>query len=102
MARTPTAHGLRRVVIGVFNLLLPAGFAAGRDAPPPHAQVPPQQFPSAAGESTASAGDEAERARPPAAGGGSKASGGDPTTTGRAQEIGNRHVGELLLKSVYD
>ncbi len=39
---------------------------------------------------------------PDAAGGGSKASGGDPTTTGRAQEDGNRHLGKLDLKSYYD
>lgn len=43
-------------------------------------------------------GDEA----PHAAGGGSKASGGDPTTTGRAQEEGNRHRGKLALKPYYD
>ncbi|WP_157604965.1 OprO/OprP family phosphate-selective porin [Schlesneria paludicola] len=39
---------------------------------------------------------------PHAAGGGSKASGGDPTSTGRAQEDGNRHVGKLALKPYYD
>ncbi|MDB5350822.1 MAG: phosphate-selective porin [Planctomycetota bacterium] len=38
----------------------------------------------------------------PSAGGGSKTSGGDPTTTGRAQEVGNRHIGKLSLKSFYD
>lgn len=36
------------------------------------------------------------------AGGGSKTGGGDPTTTGRAQEVGNRHRGLLGLKSHYD
>ena len=41
-------------------------------------------------------------ARPPSAGGGSKASGGDPTTTGRPQEVGNPHLGQLPLKSFYD
>jgi phosphate-selective porin OprO/OprP len=39
---------------------------------------------------------------PHSAGGGSKTSGGDPTTTGRAQEDGNRHVGKLPLQSFYD
>jgi phosphate-selective porin OprO/OprP len=39
---------------------------------------------------------------PHSAGGGSKASGGDPTTTGRAQEVGNRHLGKLMLKPYYD
>jgi phosphate-selective porin OprO/OprP len=36
------------------------------------------------------------------AGGGSKTSGGDPTTTGRAQEIGNPHLGKLPIKAYYD
>jgi phosphate-selective porin OprO and OprP len=44
----------------------------------------------------------ADRSPAPTAGGGSKAAGGDPTTTGRAQEVGNPHLGELSLKSVYD
>jgi phosphate-selective porin OprO and OprP len=35
-------------------------------------------------------------------GGGSKTTGGDPTTTGRAQEVGNPHFGQLPLKSFYD
>jgi len=39
---------------------------------------------------------------PHTAGGGSKASGGDPTTTGRAQEDGNRHLGKLSLQAYYD
>ena len=38
----------------------------------------------------------------PSQGGGSKSSGGDPTTTGRAQEVGNPHLGKLSLKSHYD
>ena len=38
----------------------------------------------------------------PSAGGGSKTSGGDPTTTGRAQEIGNPHLGKLPIKTYYD
>ena len=38
----------------------------------------------------------------PSAGGGSKTSGGDPTTTGRAQEIGNPHLGKLGIKTYYD
>jgi phosphate-selective porin OprO/OprP len=36
------------------------------------------------------------------AGGGSKASGGDPTAIGRAQEVGNLHLGEITLDSYYD
>jgi len=36
------------------------------------------------------------------AGGGSKPSGGDPTSTGHAQEEGNRHLGKLTLKPYYD
>jgi phosphate-selective porin OprO and OprP len=38
----------------------------------------------------------------PSAGGGSKTSGGDPTATGRAQEIGNPHLGKLPIKTYYD
>jgi phosphate-selective porin OprO and OprP len=38
----------------------------------------------------------------PSAGGGSKTSGGDPTTTGRAQEIGNPHLGKIGIKAYYD
>jgi phosphate-selective porin OprO/OprP len=39
----------------------------------------------------------------PTAGGGSKASGGgDPTTIGRAQEVGNRHLGKVGLNPYYD
>jgi len=49
-----------------------------------------------------SASGRFEGETPPAAGGGSKASGGDPTTTGRAQEVGNRYRGKLSLKSFYD
>jgi phosphate-selective porin OprO/OprP len=53
--------------------------------------------------STESAGGtRAPGGLPPAAGGGSKASGGDPTTTGLAQEVGNRHLGQIALKSYYD
>lgn len=40
--------------------------------------------------------------RPETAGGGSKASGGDPTVQGRAQIVGNRHVGKLELNTHYD
>lgn len=61
---------------------------------------------SAAGE-TGSGGmpqpeDATDGGDPQTAGGGSKAAGGDPTTTGRAQEVGNRHLGNLPLKSFYD
>lgn len=49
-----------------------------------------------------SASSSSEDTQPHAAGGGSKTSGGDPTTTGRAQEVGNRHLGKLALKSHYD
>lgn len=55
-----------------------------------------------ADRSTSSTSSTSDAAPPSAAGGGSKASGGDPTSTGRAQEVGNPHLGELKLKSVYD
>jgi len=39
----------------------------------------------------------------PSAGGGSKASGGgDPTSIGRAQEVGNVHLGKVTFDSYYD
>ena len=38
----------------------------------------------------------------PSAGGGSATSGSDPTTEGRAQEIGNPHLGKLPIKTYYD
>lgn len=39
----------------------------------------------------------------PVAGGGSKASGGgDPTSIGRAQEVGNLHLGKVTFDSYYD
>jgi len=54
---------------------------------------------------TVAPGDEGtadQRGSAATAGGGSKVSGGDPTTTGRAQEVGNPHLGQLTLRSVYD
>jgi hypothetical protein len=40
---------------------------------------------------------------PGTAGGGSASGGGDPTTTGRAQDVGNRHLGRIpLLGGTYD
>ena len=48
------------------------------------------------------AGGGREFGGPPTAGGGSKTGGGDPTTTGRAQEVGNPHLGKLPIKSSYD
>src|SRR4051794_40967987 len=43
-------------------------------------------------------GGGSDRASPGTAGGGSKASGGgDPTTIGRAQEVGNLHLGQVPL-----
>lgn len=43
-----------------------------------------------------------DQAPAPTAGGGSKAAGGDPTSTGHAQIVGNPHLGQLRLKTVYD
>jgi phosphate-selective porin OprO and OprP len=97
-------------------LLAAAGWAAGQDVktlpdlPANAAPVTPVAPVAPAPQVTAAPGSGSEGSstpggpdgQPPAAGGGSKASGGDPTTTGRAQEIGNRHVGKLLLSSYYD
>jgi phosphate-selective porin OprO/OprP len=58
--------------------------------------------PGLAGDFYESAGRPSEHDAPYTAGGGSKASGGDPTTTGRAQEDGNRHLGKLSLNAYYD
>jgi phosphate-selective porin OprO and OprP len=51
---------------------------------------------------TAGGGPRDDRGVAKMAGGGSKVSGGDPTTTGRAQEVGNPRLGKLPLKSHYD
>jgi phosphate-selective porin OprO/OprP len=49
------------------------------------------------------AGGASERRSAPTAGGGSKAGGGgDPTTIGRAQEVGNLHLGKVGLNPSYD
>jgi phosphate-selective porin OprO/OprP len=48
-------------------------------------------------------GGASERRPAATAGGGSKAGGGgDPTTIGRAQEVGNRHLGKVGLNLYYD
>jgi phosphate-selective porin OprO/OprP len=50
-----------------------------------------------------SAGGRSGQAAAPRAGGGSKAGGGgDPTTIGRAQEVGNEHLGKVGLNPYYD
>jgi phosphate-selective porin OprO/OprP len=47
--------------------------------------------------------DSSGRTMVPTAGGGSKASGGgDPTSIGRAQEVGNLHLGKVGLNPYYD
>ncbi|HTU16922.1 MAG TPA: porin [Gemmataceae bacterium] len=61
------------------------------------AEAPPLQLDAAS--------DDSERRLAPSAGGGSKASGGgDPTNIGRAQEVGNLHLGKVgnLPYSYYD
>jgi phosphate-selective porin OprO/OprP len=122
MART-TAPGRFRKVAAVFMASMLAtwpGVALGQDVVPSVLPNPqPRTIPAEVGggvapqtgQDAASApregepgrtGEPADRSPAPAAGGGSKASGGDPTTTGRAQEVGNPHLGQLSLKSVYD
>jgi phosphate-selective porin OprO/OprP len=54
-----------------------------------------------AASGTAGPGDS-ERAAARTAGGGSKVGGGDPTAIGRAQEIGNLHLGTVPLDAYYD
>ncbi len=63
-----------------------------------------QEFPAApdATRSNATRAGGTASFSQPSAGGGSKTSGGDPTTTGRAQEIGNPHLGKLGIKTYYD
>jgi phosphate-selective porin OprO/OprP len=71
-------------------------------------QPRPQEASPSAGESLfasggpANAADGSQSASPHTADAGSKVSGGDPTTTGRAQEVGDRHLGKLPLDSFYD
>jgi phosphate-selective porin OprO/OprP len=57
----------------------------------------------AAGEDGTGAPGAAGSASPGSAGGGARTSGGgDPTSIGRAQEVGNLHLGQVPLKSYYD
>jgi len=49
-----------------------------------------------------SAGPASAQATAPTAGGGSVATGGDPTSIGRAQEVGNLHLGKVSLNATYD
>src|SRR4051812_18117674 len=95
----------------VAGVLAAAGWAAGQDgnAPPslpaprtPVAQAPTTTAPVVGEGSFTPGGGGSDPDSPGAAGGGSKASGGDPTTTGRAQEVGNPRLGQLSLKTVYD
>jgi phosphate-selective porin OprO/OprP len=46
--------------------------------------------------------DDAGAGHPQTAGGGSSSGGGDPTVTGRAQGIGNPHLGNLPIKARYN
>src|SRR5438874_5792510 len=120
MARIPLSRERLRVALPFLGWMLATGpgVAAGQagvSSPPPTA--PPRSVsvdvggvaapgvvsaPQGAEGSVGGTGEEADRSPAPAAGGGSKASGGDPTSTGRAQEVGNPHLGQLSLKSVYD
>jgi phosphate-selective porin OprO and OprP len=108
MVPVQEARGCRWVsllVLGGALVAWPAGVMGQERSPaPPLITDQPrdtQKLPgSAGGDSVAGGGTDS--AQPPNAGGGSKASGGDPTTTGRAQEVGNRHLGQLSLKSYYD
>jgi phosphate-selective porin OprO/OprP len=55
-----------------------------------------------AGSGRAPGGSE-RRGTAPTAGGGSRASGGgDPTSIGRAQEVGNKHLGKVGVNPYYD
>src|SRR5262249_18295356 len=118
MARMPLSRRLLQVTLAVLGWLATGfGVAVGADGvpalPPP---APPRTAPAAVGggaEAPAAAppgaegapggtGEGAPRSPTPTGGGGSKASGGDPTTTGRAQEVGNPHLGKLSLDSYYD
>lgn len=96
-------------LLAIAGMLAATGWTAGQEASAPpsppttpgaHAPVTPGPAGSEGG-STSGVGSS-DPAYPGAAGGGSKASGGDPTTSGRAQEVGNPHLGQLSLKSVYD
>src|SRR5882672_8333523 len=121
MMRGPCRRWKSLVILGGLLAVCPAT-AWGQERSPlrPPVALPTDDGPGAAPPSATAAGqgdpgtfgsagtESSEEVRasgggsPPAAGGGSKASGGDPTTTGRAQEVGNRHLGQLSLKSFYD
>jgi phosphate-selective porin OprO and OprP len=89
----PPSSALRADPVG--GSLLPAWMS-------PSSEIAAGSGGTASSQETQAPGSDSGALSPPAAGGGSKASGGDPTTTGRAQEVGNRHLGKLPLKSYYD
>src|SRR5262245_56863029 len=108
MARMPLASTLLRVTLVLLGWMFAAGAAVGQGGMsflPPTTPVDGgvgAPVPAGADGATQRAGAGSDRSAPQTAGGGSKVSGGDPTTTGRAQEIGNPHLGKLPLKSDYD
>jgi phosphate-selective porin OprO and OprP len=66
---------------------------------------PPDNSPGDGSDSRSASttGGGSERRSAATAGGGSRASGGgDPTATGRAQEVGNLHLGKVGLNPYYD
>jgi phosphate-selective porin OprO/OprP len=73
--------------------------ASGAAGPSPFEPV----WPPGTGRESDSPSDGSRGRSAPTAGGGSKAGGGgDPTTIGRAQEVGNRHLGKVGLNPSYD
>jgi phosphate-selective porin OprO/OprP len=89
----------------IISTLDPQGVTSGPSTPAPDA-VGPSPFqtggpPGMRGQPE-SPGGGSERRSVPTAGGGSRASGGgDPTSIGRAQEVGNRHLGKVGLNPYY-
>jgi phosphate-selective porin OprO/OprP len=107
MARMPISRSLLRFGLTLLGWMFAAGFGvAAEQAEGPLSRIMPRTAPVDSGDGpkapATTTGGEVDREAPSAAGGGSKASGGDPTTTGRAQEVGNPHLGQLTLKSFYD
>jgi phosphate-selective porin OprO/OprP len=88
---------------GAAVLGAPAVREDGAAVPGPEGAAPTSLMPQgASGEPAGTGGGGSDRVSPPMAGGGSKRAGGDPTTTERAQGVGNLHLGKLSLKTFYD
>jgi phosphate-selective porin OprO and OprP len=91
---TPGAAGAGVLGPPTFDAVGPPGMGGVPDSPGDGSQS----------GSARPAGGGSDRGAPEIGGGRSltRSAGGDPTAVGRAQEVGNRHLGQIPLKAYYD